>query len=42
MDNDDAERVALFPTLSVAPSGVRHKKSDVRPTRNPVKESISA
>jgi len=37
-----AERVALFPTLSVAPTGVRHKKSDVQSTRNPVKESISA
>ena len=37
-----SERVALFPTLSVAPTGVRHKKSDVRPTRNPVKESINA
>ena len=37
-----AERVALSPTLSVAPTSVTHKKSDVRPSRNPVKEPISA
>jgi hypothetical protein len=37
-----AERVALFPTLSAAPISVTHKKSDVRPSRNPVKESINA
>ena len=37
-----AERIALFPTMSVAPTSVSHKKSNVRPSRNPVKESISA
>ena len=36
------ERVAVSPTLSVAPTSVTHKKSDVRPSRNPVKEPISA
>jgi hypothetical protein len=36
------EQVALPPTLLVAPTNVTHKKSDVRPSRNPVKEPISA
>lgn len=37
-----AVRVAPSTTLSVAPTSVSHKKSDVRPSRNPVKEPISA
>jgi hypothetical protein len=37
-----AERVALSPTMLVAPTNVTHKKSDVQPSRNPVKEPISA
>jgi len=37
-----AERVALSPSLSVVPTSVAHKKTDARPSHNPVKEPISA
>jgi hypothetical protein len=37
-----AQRVALSPTASVAPTSATHKKSDVRPPRNPVRAPISA
>jgi hypothetical protein len=37
-----AERVALLPTASAVPARVAHEKSDVRPSRQPAKEPISA
>ena len=37
-----ADRVALLPTSSVMPTRVTHKKSDVTPSRRPVKEPVTA
>jgi hypothetical protein len=37
-----AGRVSTSPTLSVAPTSVTHKKSDVPPSRQSAKERISA
>jgi hypothetical protein len=42
MAMSSAERVVPIPTSSVVPTSATREKSDVRPSRHPAKERISA